>query len=67
MKAYAIICEYGAASIYESVEMICKTEKIARSYYNSDYEFYGRPIDIREIEIVTQAYKKPVKKKKVKK
>ena len=63
MKAYAIICEYGAASIYESVEMVCKTEQIARSYYN-DAEFYGRPVDIREIEIVTKAYKKPVKKKK---
>ena len=45
MKAYAIVCEYGAASIYESIEMICKTEKIARSYYN-DAEFYGRQVDI---------------------
>jgi hypothetical protein len=26
MKAYAIVCEYGAASIHESIEMICKTE-----------------------------------------
>jgi hypothetical protein len=66
MKAYAIICEYGAGSIHESIEMICKTEKIARSYYN-DAEFYGRPVDIREIEIVTKPYQKPVKKKKVKK
>lgn len=30
MKAYAIICEYGAASIHESIEMICKTRKIAQ-------------------------------------
>lgn len=67
MKAYAIVCEYGAASIHESIEIICKTEKIARSYYN-DAEFYGRPIDIREIEIVTKPYqKKSIKKKKVKK
>lgn len=72
MKAYAIICEYGAATIHESIEMICKTEKIARSYYN-DAEFYGRPVDIREIEIVTKPYQKSpiylksIKRKKVKK
>jgi len=66
MKAYAIICEYGAASIHESIEMVCKTEKIARSYYN-DAEFYGRPIDIREIEIVTKEYQKsPIYLKSIK-
>lgn len=66
MKAYAIICEYGAGSIHESIEMVCKTEKIARSWYDNA-EFWGRPVDVREIEIVTKAYKKPVKKKKVRK
>lgn len=67
MKAYAIVCEYGAASIHESIEMICKTEKIARSYYDNDYEFYGRPVDIREIEIVTKPYQKsPIYLKSIK-
>lgn len=66
MKAYAIICEYGAASIHEYIEIVCKTEKIARSYYN-DAEFYGRPVDIREIQIVTQEYKKsPIYLKSIK-
>jgi len=33
MKAYAIICEYGACSIYESIEMVCKilTDKDLRN------------------------------------
>jgi hypothetical protein len=66
MKVYAIICEYGAASIHESIEIVCKTEKIARSYYN-DAEFYGRPVDIREIEIVTKPYQKsPIYLKSIK-
>lgn len=66
MKAYAIVCEYGAASIHESIEMICKTKKIAQSWYDNA-TFYGRVIDIREVEIITEEYKEPVKKKKAKK
>lgn len=67
MKVYAIVCEYGAASIYEGIEMICKTKEIAESYYNN-YDFTGRPYYIEEMEIVNKMWEKPKpKKKKVKK
>ena len=66
MKVYAIVCEYGAASIHESIEMICKTKQIAQSYYD-DAEFYGRPVEIREIEIITKPYQKsPIYLKSIK-
>lgn len=57
MKVYAIVCEYGAGSIYESVEMVCKTYKIAESWYlNADFD--GRPYRIREMNIVDKMWKK---------
>jgi hypothetical protein len=67
MKVYAIVCEYGAASIYESIEMVCKTYKIAESHFlNAD--FNGRPYSIREMILIDKKWEpsKP-KKKKVKK
>ena len=63
MKVYAIVCEYGAGSIYEGIEMICKTKKIAESWYNN-HEFTGRQYYIEEMEIVDQMWSKPEKKKK---
>ena len=64
MKVYAIVCEYGAASIYESVEMVCKTYKIAESYFLNE-DFIGRPYRIDEIELVDEPWApKPKKKKK---
>ena len=69
MKVYAIVCEYGAGSIYEGVEMICKTREIAESYYNN-YEFNGRPYYIEEMNIVNKMWEKPqpkIRKKKAKK
>jgi hypothetical protein len=67
MKVYAIVCEYGAGAIYEDVEMICKTYKIAESYYLND-DFIGRPVRIREMSLTDKKWSKPKsKKKKVKK
>ena len=70
MKVYAIVCEFGAGSIYEATEMVCKTRKIAESwYFNGD--FIGRPYRIEEINLVDKKWTKPkpkiTKKKKVKK
>ena len=63
MKVYAIVCEYGAGSIYEAIEIVCKTRKIAESYYlNAD--FAGRPYRIREMTIVDKMWSKLEKKKK---
>jgi hypothetical protein len=57
MKVYAIVCEYGAASIYEGIEMVCKTYKIAESHFlNADFD--GRPYRIREMNIVDKMWKK---------
>jgi hypothetical protein len=57
MKVYAIVCEYGAASIYEGIEMVCKTRKIAESYYlNADFD--GRPDRIIEMNLVDKMWKK---------
>jgi hypothetical protein len=56
MKVYAIVCEYGAASIYESVEMVCKTRKIAESHFlNADFD--GRPYRIIEMNLVDKMWK----------
>jgi len=65
MKVYAIVCEYGAASIYEGIEIICKTKEIAESYYNN-YDFTGRPHYIDELEIVDTIWEPKGKKKKTK-
>jgi hypothetical protein len=63
VKVYAIVCEYGAGSIYEAIEIVCKTRKIAESYYlNAD--FAGRPYRIREMTIVDKMWSKLEKKKK---
>lgn len=48
---YAIICEYGAGSIHESVEMICANRKIAQAWFDKA-DFYGRPVRIEEMTIV---------------
>lgn len=57
MKVYAIVCEYGAGSIYEAIEMVCKTRKIAESWYlNAD--FAGRPYSITEMNIVDKMWEK---------
>jgi hypothetical protein len=64
MKVYAIVCEYGAASIYEGIEMVCKTYKIAESHFlNAD--FNGRPNSIREMILIDKKWEpsKPKKKK----
>ena len=64
MKVYAIVCEYGAASIYEGIEMVCKTYKIAESHFlNAD--FNGRPYSIREMILINKKWEpsKPKKKK----
>ena len=67
MKVYAIVCEYGAASIYDGVEMICKSYKIAESYYLNE-DFIGRPVRIIEMTFADKKWSKPKpKKKKVKK
>ena len=56
MKVYAIVCEYGAASIYEGVEMVCKTYKIAESHFlNADFD--GRPYRIIEMNLVDKIWK----------
>ncbi len=56
MKVYAIVCEYGAASIYEGVEMVCKTYKIAESHFlNADFD--GRPYRIIEMNLVDKMWK----------
>ncbi len=57
MKVYAIVCEYGAGAIYEGVEMICKTYKIAESYFLNE-DFIGRPHRIMEMTIVDKMWKK---------
>jgi hypothetical protein len=57
MKVYAIVCEYGAASIYEGVEMVCKTYKIAESHFlNADFD--GRPYRIIEMNLVDKKWEK---------
>ncbi len=56
MKVYAIVCEYGAASIYEGIEMVCKTYKIAESHFlNADFD--GRPYRIIEMTIMDKMWK----------
>jgi len=66
MKVYAVICEYGAASIRESIEIVCKTRKIAESYYLNE-DFIGRPVRIDEIIVWDKKWEPPKpKKKKVK-
>jgi hypothetical protein len=56
MKVYAIVCEYGAASIYEGIEMVCKTRKIAESHFlNADFD--GRPYRIIEMNLVHKMWK----------
>ena len=57
MKVYAIVCEYGAGSIYEAIEIVCKTRKIAESWYlNADFD--GRPYRIIEMTLVDKVWKK---------
>ena len=56
MKVYAIVCEYGAGSIYENVEMVCKSYKIAESYFLNE-DFIGRPYRIIEMNIVDKMWK----------
>jgi len=57
MKVYAIVCEYGAASIYEGVEMVCKTRKIAESYYLNE-DFIGRPVRVDEMVVWDKKWEK---------
>ncbi len=57
MKVYAIVCEYGAASIYEGIEMVCKTRKIAESYYLNE-DFIGRPVRIDEMIVWDKKWEK---------
>ena len=57
MKVYAIVCEYGAASIYEGIEMVCKTRKIAESYYLNE-DFIGRPVRIDEMFVWDKKWEK---------
>jgi hypothetical protein len=63
MKVYAIVCEYGAASIYEGIEMVCKSQKVADSYYLNE-DFIGRPVRIDTMEIVDKMWEPPKPKKK---
>jgi hypothetical protein len=56
MKVYAIVCEYGAGSIYESVEMVCKSYKIAESYFLNE-DFIGRPVRIDEMIVWDKMWK----------
>ena len=67
MKVYAIVCEYGAGAIYEGVEMVCKTYKIAESHFlNADFD--GRPVRIDEMIVWDEKWEKPnPKRKKAKK
>ena len=67
MKVYAIVCEYGAGAIYESIEMVCKTRKIAESYFLNE-DLIGRPYRIDEMTVMDKMWEppKPKKKKKVK-
>lgn len=65
MKAYAIICEYGAGCIHEEIHMVCKTEKIANAWFNA-LDNTVRPVRIEEIEIESRLPSKPKKKKKKK-
>jgi hypothetical protein len=63
MKVYAIVCEYGAGSIHEDIEMVCKSQKVAESYFLNE-DFMGRPVRIDELEIVDKMWKRPQPKKK---
>jgi hypothetical protein len=64
MKVYAIVCEYGAASIYEGIEMVCKTYKIAESHFlNADFD--GRPYRIIEMTMMDKMWEAPKPKKKL--
>ena len=57
MKVYAIVCEYGAGAIYEGIEMVCKTRKIAESYYLNE-DFIGRPVRIDEMIVWDKKWEK---------
>jgi hypothetical protein len=61
MKVYAVVCEYGAASIRESIEIVCKTREIAESYYLNE-DFTGRPVRVDEMIVVDKMWEKPKKK-----
>ena len=63
MKAYAIYCEYGAASIHEEIHMVCKTKKIAKAWFDA-LDCSIRPVRIEPIEIESKLPSKPKKKKK---
>jgi len=62
MKVYAIVCEYGAASIREGIEIVCKTREIAESYYLNE-DFIGRPIRVDEIIVWDKKWEKSKPKK----
>lgn len=66
MKAYAIYCEYGAGCIHEEIHMVCKTEEIAKAWFDA-LDDNVRPVRIEEIEIESKLPGKPKKKKKKKK
>ena len=66
MKAYAIYCEYGAGCIHEEIHMVCKTEKIAKAWFDA-LDNTVRPVRIDVIEIENKLPGKPKKKKKKKK
>ena len=57
MKVYAVICEYGAASIRESIEIVCKTREIAESYYLNE-DFIGRPVRMDEMIVWDKKWEK---------
>ena len=66
MKAYAIVCEYGAGCIHEEIHMVCKTKKIAQAWFDA-LDDIVRPVRIEPIEIEDKLPSKPKKKKKKKK
>jgi len=66
MKAYAIVCEYGAGCIHEEIHMVCKTKKIAQAWFDA-LDDTVRPVRIDPIEIEDKLPSKPKKKKKKKK
>jgi len=66
MKVYTIISEHGACSIREQLEMICASKEVAESYIEAEDD-YWRNAHIEEMEVVSEKYEKPVRKKKIKK
>ena len=66
MKVYAIYAEYGAGSIHEEIHMLCKTEEIAKAWYDA-IDLTIRVVRIEPVEIETKLPPKPKPTKKKKK